>query len=272
MTEGMACLNATRGKTSRKRLTRTIVLSMLALAGCAHRAPPSADVEWQQARQAVVVVTPGWEANQGTLRTFERTDGAWHEVGTAQSVTVGRNGSAWGLGLHPGGQPGPVKREGDGRSPAGVFGIGEAFGYADKARTALPYAAMQASHYCMDVSGSPLYNRIVDVDTVGADAVAGSTEPMRLDLRKPGDQRYRLGFVIEHNPQARPKAGSCIFAHLWKQPGEATAGCTAMADPTMDRLLAWLRPEQRPVFVLMPEAQYRSLRAEWKLPALDDQP
>jgi L,D-peptidoglycan transpeptidase YkuD (ErfK/YbiS/YcfS/YnhG family) len=131
---------------------------------------------------------------------------------------------------------------------------------------------MQASHYCMDVSGSPLYNRIVDANTVGADAVAGSTEPMRLDLRKPDDQRYRLGFVIEHNPQARPNAGSCIFAHLWKLPGEATAGCTAMADPTMDRLLAWLRPEQRPVFVLMPHAQYRKLRAEWKLPALDDQP
>jgi L,D-peptidoglycan transpeptidase YkuD (ErfK/YbiS/YcfS/YnhG family) len=124
----------------------------------------------------------------------------------------------------------------------------------------------------MDVSGSPLYNRIVDADTVGADAVAGSTEPMRLDLRKPGDQRYRLGFVIEHNPQARPGAGSCIFAHLWKQPGEATAGCTAMADPTMDRVLAWLRPDQRPVFVLLPSAQYRSLSAQWNLPALDDQP
>jgi L,D-peptidoglycan transpeptidase YkuD (ErfK/YbiS/YcfS/YnhG family) len=152
-----------------------------------------------------------------------------------------------------------------------VFGIGEAFGYSEQARTALPYAAMQASHYCMDVSASPLYNRIVDAKDVGTDAVAGSTEPMRLDLRTPGDQRYRLGFVIEHNPQARPDAGSCIFAHLWKQPGEATAGCTAMADPTMDRVLAWLRPGQNPVFVLMPKAQYGSLHAEWNLPALDDQ-
>ena len=302
MNEGMACLNANPCPVSpsvardrfsaaeqqiaryarddiravrwspRELLVSIIALSVLALAGCAHRASPSVDAEWKQARQAVVVVTPDWNSDHGTLRTFERSDGAWREVGTVQSVTVGRNGSAWGLGLHPGGLPGPNKQEGDGRSPAGVFGIGEAFGYADKARTALPYAAMQASHYCVDVSGSPLYNRIVDADTVGADAVTGSTEPMRLDLRKPGDQRYRLGFVIEHNPQARPNAGSCIFAPLWKQPGEATAGCTAMADPTMDRLLAWLRPEQRPVFVLMPSAQYRSLRAEWNLPALDDQP
>jgi L,D-peptidoglycan transpeptidase YkuD (ErfK/YbiS/YcfS/YnhG family) len=247
------------------------VLCLLALAGCAHRGL-SSDTAWKEARQAVVVVTPDWNADQGTLRTFERTDGAWHEVGAAQPVTVGRNGSAWGLGLHPAGLPGPAKQEGDGRSPAGVFGIGEAFGYTEKARTALPYAAMQASHYCMDVSGSPLYNRIVDAKTVGTEAVAGSTEPMRLDLRTNGDQRYRLGFVIEHNPQALPNAGSCIFAHLWKQPGEATAGCTAMADPTMDRVLAWLRPDQRPVFVLLPSAQYRNLSAQWNLPALDDQP
>lgn len=267
MNEGTARLNATQ-----RGLAIIATISVLMLGGCAHRPSPSAELTWKEAGQAVVVVTPDWNADHGTLHTFEQSSGAWHEVGTGQPVTVGRKGSAWGLGLHPAGLPGPVKKEGDGRSPAGVFGIGEAFGYAARAGTALPYAPMQASHYCMDVSGSPLYNRIVDAKTVGADAVAGSTEPMRLDLRNPGDQRYRLGFVIEHNPQAKPNAGSCIFAHLWKQPGEATAGCTAMADPTMDRVLSWLRPERHPVFVLMPRAQYHSLRAEWNLPALETQP
>ena len=141
--------------------------------------------------------------------------GKWRQVGEREPVTVGRNGSGWGLGLHPDPQThpraGPVKREGDGRSPAGVFGIGDAFGYAGHADTALPYDAMQASHYCMDVSGSPLYNRIVDARSVGTEAVAGSTEPMRLDLHAAGDQRYRQGFVIEHNPQARRR---CRQLHL----------------------------------------------------------
>ncbi|HET6782374.1 MAG TPA: hypothetical protein VFH12_00905, partial [Pseudoxanthomonas sp.] len=88
---------------ARGLLVSIIAFSVLALSGCAHRASPSAGVEWKQARQAVVVITPDWNANHGTLRTFERTDGDWREVGTAQAVTVGRNGSAWGLGLHPGG-------------------------------------------------------------------------------------------------------------------------------------------------------------------------
>lgn len=257
-------------------------LALLAFAilasGCANvPAPaPSPVLPWSNARQVVVVVTPDWNADHGTLGAYERTDGQWRQVGEREPVTVGRNGSAWGLGLHPDPGPrpqaGPLKREGDGRSPAGVFGIGDAFGYARHADTALPYDPMQASHYCMDVSGSPLYNRIVDAQAVGAEAVAGSTEPMRLDLHSAGDQRYRLGFVIEHNPQARRDAGSCIFAHLWRKPAESTAGCTAMDDPTMTRLLAWLRPDQHPVFVLMPAGEYAGLRDEWQLPALETTP
>jgi L,D-peptidoglycan transpeptidase YkuD (ErfK/YbiS/YcfS/YnhG family) len=255
-------------------------LALLAFAvfasGCANVTAPRPALPWSNAQQVVVVVTPDWNANQGALRTYERADGKWRQVGECEPVTVGRNGSAWGLGLHPDPEPrprtAPAKHEGDGRSPAGVFAIGGAFGYAEHADTALDYKAMQASHYCMDVSGSPLYNRIVDARSVGSEAIAGSTEPMRLDLHSDGDPRYRLGFVIEHNPQARSDAGSCIFAHLWRKPAEPTAGCTAMDDPTMTRLLAWLRPDRHPVFVLLPADEYARLRDAWQLPTLETTP
>ena len=128
---------------------------------------------------------------------------------------------------------------------------------------------MSATDYCVDVSGSPLYNKIVDSNEVGTAAVAQSTEPMRRDIHADGDQRYKLGFVIEHNPEGRAEAGSCIFAHLWKAPGEATAGCTAMAEPVMQRLYAWLRPDQHPVFVLLPDAEYRRLKSAWNLPDIN---
>ena len=130
----------------------------------------------------------------------------------------------------------------------------------------LPYAQMQATSWCMDVPASPLYNRIVDAAQVGAAAVEGSSEPMRLDLHRDGDRRYRNGFVILHNAQAVKGAGSCIFAHLWGKPGQSTAGCTAMAPESMQRLYAWLDPDARPVFVLLPEAEYRRLQATWNLP------
>ncbi|MFC5436388.1 L,D-transpeptidase [Rhodanobacter umsongensis] len=261
---------------------RTVVLMMLAvaLAGCAHRgatiapatavAPDPPAAAWQNARQLILVTTPGWNANHGTLRTFERDRQGWREVGRATPVTIGKAGAAWGLGLQPPQAAGPLKLEGDGRSPAGVFRIGEAFGYAGRAATALSYRALSATDYCMDVSGTAQYNRIVDAKEVGAAAVKGSTEPMRRDLHAHGDQRYRLGFVIEHNARAVPQAGSCIFAHLWKSPHDTTTGCTAMAMPVMRRLLAWLRPENQPVFVLLPQPEYQRLRTAWQLPAPAD--
>ena len=251
-------------------MTRLLFAGFLFTLGLTAQAASPLD----DARQLVVVTTDGWDADHGELRTFARdAHGHWQPVAEAAPVVVGRNGAGWGVGLHDApasdlAAGDPVKREGDGRAPAGVFAIGTAFGYATAAATALPYAAMDAGDYCIDVSGSPLYNQIVDSRDVGAEATAGSTEPMRRDLHADGDQRYRLGFVIAHNADATPMAGSCIFAHLWKAPSVATAGCTAMAPDTMDRLLAWLQPAQHPFFVLLPATEYAQLRDDWQLPEL----
>lgn len=218
-------------------------------------------------RQMILVITPGWDATSGKLQRFALEDRSWKPIGASFPITVGRAGLAWGDGLHDP-QPGLAKSEGDGRAPAGIFRIGPAFGYADSDPTAMAYLPMTDAHFCMDVSGSPLYNQIVDSREVGEAAVAGSTEPMRLDLRKPGDQRYRIGFVIEHNASGRAQGGSCIFAHLWKAPGETTAGCTAMDDTGMRDLLDWLDPGLEPVIVQLPEAEYRRLRSAWQLPEI----
>lgn len=218
--------------------------------------------------QLVVVTTEGWDATQGKLQAFERTAKGWQPHGAAFDVAVGRSGSAWGEGLHPAQAGTPQKQEGDGRSPAGIFAIGPAFGYAPGVTSGLPYQPMRDTSYCMDVPDSPYYNRIVDAEVVGAEAVEGSTEPMRLDLHNKGDVRYREGFVIEHNSNHTPGAGSCIFAHLWRTPGEATAGCTAMQPQHMKALLAWLKPDTRPAFVLLPKDEYEDLQVVWELPAL----
>ncbi|HEY5802637.1 MAG TPA: L,D-transpeptidase family protein [Lysobacter sp.] len=245
----------------------------MVVAGCAGMTtrPTSAGQAtpaWDDAQQMIVVTTADWDANTGTLQRFERDGGHWRPLGEAAPITVGRSGSAWGVGVHPAQAGEPQKREGDGRAPAGVFRIGTAFGYADSTASGWPYQAMTASDYCIDVNGSPLYNRIVNAGQVGANAVAGSTEPMRRDLHAGGDQRYKLGFVIEHNPDNQSGAGSCIFAHLWKASGEATAGCTAMAEPEMRQLLAWLDPKRKPVFVLLPKAEYSRVQQAWGLPTL----
>lgn len=229
----------------------------------------AADVIPSQTRQLVVVVTAGWDSDEGRLLKFQRdgADSDWAAAGETV-VTIGRAGAAWGRGLHPVQSDGPQKEEGDGRSPAGVFTIGQAFGYGGPPDTGLKYSQMQATQYCIDVADSPLYNRIVDARAVGEAAVKGSTEPMRRDVHVNGDARYKLGFVVEHNPGNLSGAGSCIFAHLWKAPGEATAGCTAMTEDAMRALLSWLREDSRPLLVLLPQPEYARLSFAWGLPAL----
>ena len=252
------------------RRVAALLLTTL-LAACAH-APQSSTTStaWSDAGQLVLVTTADWDATTGKLRRFERDGKGWREVGEAAPISVGRTGTAWGIGLHAARSDGPVKREGDGKAPAGVFAIGTAFGYAPNATTGLAYKGMGQNDWCIDVPESAYYNKIIDRSLVKAPHLDKSSEPMRRDLHVDGDQRYREGFVIEHNADgAVANGGSCIFAHLWKAPGEATAGCTAMAPDSMAPLLAWLDARKRPVFATLPQAQYTQLRTAWNLPAID---
>lgn len=239
----------------------------LAVAAQGRPAPPVGG----DARQMVVVTTDGWDTVHGTLRRFERRSArsAWRPVGEPVPVVVGRSGLAWGIGLHGEAAPadGPVKREGDGRAPAGAFQLGSAFGYAPAAGVPwirLPYVHSTESWRCVDDVKSVHYNRVVDSAAVTKDWT-GNVERMRLD-----SDQYRLGVVVEHNwaAQTRPGGGSCIFLHIWKAPDSGTAGCTAMDPAAMERLLRWLDPARAPVLVQLTASGYDALRAPWKLPRL----
>ena len=218
-------------------------------------------------RQLVLVLVPDWQATAGRLQRYARdAGGGWAAEGDALHVVVGRGGSGWGLGGHQAQGRGPVKREGDGRSPAGVFAIGPAFGSLPRIDTRLDYLPLDGGHWCIDVPDSPHYNRIVHEQDVGGGGIAGSSEPMRRDIHLDGDPQYRLGFVIGHNRAAQPDAGSCIFAHLWIDEQTPTAGCIGMAEPALAATLAWLDAAAAPQLVLLPDAEYRRLRDEWELP------
>ncbi len=178
---------------------------------------------------------------------------------------VGRTGLAWGRGVHgdgpPAGQDGPRKHEGDGKSPAGLFAIGPAFGY-DRAAprgARLPYTMATSTWRCVDDPASAHYNRLLDEATVVPDW--SSREDLRRD-----DELYRWVVEIRHNADASPGAGSCIFLHVWSGPGSSTAGCTAMAAPRLTALLARLDPTAQPLFVLLTTEAYAALAGPWRLP------
>lgn len=227
--------------------------------------------------QMIVVTTSDWDAVQGRLQRFERANGhdSWRAVGIAIPVVVGSKGLAWGIGLAAADMPGvrlasePVKREGDGKAPAGIFDLGTAFGYAVQslAGLKLAYLPLTPTIECVDDAGSKYYNRIVDRASVTPDWK--SSEHMRYT-----GESYRWGVVVDLNGTVTgrnrsapvPGGGSCVFLHIWHSHDQGTAGCTAMPQADLEALMVWLDPERRPLLVQLPSPVYRRLAGRWKLP------
>ncbi len=231
-------------------------------------APPSRSLT-AASRQLLVVVAPHWESATGRLQRFARdhVDACWQAAGSALAVSLGRSGLAWGRGRHPpSGGAGPVKREGDGRSPAGVFAITALFGAAASdgplARAArLPYLAATAGLKAIDDPASRYYNRIVDQTAIAQPDWASCEDLLR------DDGRYAVGAVVAHNAEPPlPGAGSCIFLHVWSCAAAPTAGCTALALADMSELAGWLDGAAAPLLVQLPRAEYECRRADWGLP------
>ncbi|MDX2283594.1 MAG: hypothetical protein NW241_05500 [Bacteroidia bacterium] len=216
-------------------------------------------------RQVLVVITPDWDSVRGELLRMQWESGTWKQAGEAIPVIVGRKGMAWGIGLEDyRGRPGPVKQEGDKRSPAGIFRLGAAFGYAppEQARFVRgDYVHVTAATMCIEDTASAAYNQILDEGSRPSDWV--STDHM---LRK--DDLYEWGVWVLHNaPDAEPGGGSCIFLHVWNPDGSGTAGCTSMDKSRMREVMAWLDPAQNPVLLQGPALAYGPLRETLGLPA-----
>ncbi len=219
-------------------------------------------------RQLLLVTAEGWDSTSGELRRFERAQagGEWTAVGGPVYVNLGRHGLGWGRGLHGLALgPGPVKREGDGRAPAGLFELGTGFAYDPAALGAVrvPLLRADADLVCVDDAGSRLYNQIVRKSSVAAPDWA-SAENMRR-----ADGQYRLGLLVRHNMDpVTPGGGSCIFMHIWLGRGVGSSGCTNMAPENMQELLRWLDQDRAPVLVQLPRKELERYRASWHLPEL----
>ncbi len=215
------------------------------------------------ATRLLVITTPGWNAVDGTLTRYERRHGKWKRLGRAVPVVVGKTGMAWDPKLERGNANlnGPVKHEGDNRSPAGVFPVTRTFGFAALRKP--NYMALTPTTECVDDSKSRHYTQVLDRSQT-SDVDWNSSEHMRSIME------YRWGAVVGYNMQEpKPGDGSCIFLHVWDGPGKGTSGCTAMPEREMKRLVPWLASGHA-LLVQMPEAEYKARQNEWRLPKMEN--
>ena len=215
-------------------------------------------------RQMVIVTAADWNVTAGSMRRFEFDRGHWQPAGPSLPVVLGSNGLGWGAGLQPDNLPGPQKRDGDGRSPAGVFRLPYCFGYAppDEVRAIrMPYIQCTATVDCVEDTNSSYYNIIKDRLT------AEKADWRNSEAMRRADDQYRLGVFVENNGNpAHPGLGACLFLHIWQGPGEATRGGTAMSAGAIESIVGWLDPRSIPILVQLPLAEYRHYEGAWRLP------
>lgn len=158
------------------------------------------------------------------------------------------------------------KREGDKRSPAGVFRLQRAFGYeaAWQARTKLDYVTVGSRDVMVEDPTSSLYNTYFRLDH------EPTTKFERAQRMVTDDPAHRLQIFVEHNTSPTPLLGkgSAVLLHIWRENGGlATTGCTSMAEADIEKLVGWLDPAKQPAYVLLPTAEYDARVKTWSLPA-----
>jgi L,D-peptidoglycan transpeptidase YkuD (ErfK/YbiS/YcfS/YnhG family) len=166
-------------------------------------------------------------------QAWQKDATGWHLMRQFRS-TIGSRG--WGK-----------QREGDRRSPTGVYRIKVTFSTGSAAPGPMPWRRRRATSVVSAAAG-PDYNTWLEVPGV----------------RSGNRPSMRWGWVVDYNhvrlspgvgPRPAPGKGSGIFYHTSK-PGHRwspTAGCTQVGDPAAMRwLVRWLRPGADPRVVQRP--------------------
>jgi L,D-peptidoglycan transpeptidase YkuD (ErfK/YbiS/YcfS/YnhG family) len=183
-------------------------------------------------RQLIVVFTKSPEDSLAVLVPLEKKNNSWNMVTASMKAGIGRNGFA-----NPG-----EKREGDKKSPTGLFRLGQLFCYDNTVSSKMPFIQTTAGDKWIDDPESPDYNRFIRGTTA-----AKSWENMKLRSNE-----YYYCMVIEYNVSPVVKGmGSAIFLHLSQgDTPNAGAGCVIIQQKDMEWLLNWMTPESNPSILM----------------------
>lgn len=238
------------------RVTFATRLSLVALAVTAALLGPrvaTARLSVPARAGQLIVVSSATLAPRGdiaSLRAYERTTSTspWHLV-------LGRWPAETGWGHLR-----VARHEGDGSTPVGVFGFESEMYGTGPSPDGLRYGyhRLVCGDWWDEDPFSPRYNRFVHVRCGTAPAFARGSEAL---WESPGAYRYFavLRFNVDPTIRGSRAPGSAIFLHAWVN--GPTAGCVALPDPRLLRLLRWLAPAKHPVIEIGTDAMIGRLAA-----------
>lgn len=200
--------------------------------------------------QMAVVMADELNATTAQMQRYEKTH-VWNKIGEKIPVTLGRSGLGYAAFKQP------LKKEGDGRSPAGLFPVTAIFGYDRNTTVKLPFWHADENLYCIDDANDSRYNTILRI-------YDKSSLPSSYEVMRRSDGVYRYGAVIGYNDSAQKGRGSCIFVHLNHSDKRPTSGCTAMDENALKTFLEWLDGSKKPQIVQMTKSECRKYQKEFE--------
>ena len=181
--------------------------------------------------QLLVAINDNDSSNKAIVVALEKVNKKWKiKLGPVQA-SIGRTGFAL---------PGE-KIEGDGKSPTGIFDLGQLYTYEASVKTSLPFIQTNSEDKWIDDPNHENYNT----------HIRGNTTAKSFEHLKLSSIDYKYCMVIEYNTHPVVKGkGSAIFFHLADANYSPTAGCVAIKESDMDQILLWLDPNKQKAILM----------------------
>lgn len=170
-----------------------------------------ADLEVAETASQIIVVAA--DGSDATVSMQSKEDGIWTEI-LSTAGKIGRNGIG-------------KTKEGDGKTPTGVYRFLIGFGNKENPGCELNYTQVDESYYWVDDSDSAYYNQFVTTNEVtkdwnSAEHIAGVKNS------------YNYVLALDYNADCVPGKGSAIFMHCTPTSG---AGCIAIPEEKMVEIM-----------------------------------
>ena len=186
-----------------------------------------------RATRLIVVTVPTMSSVKATLHTFERrtpADATWLRSGPPEPAVVGSGGLGWSDDFdYLAKKDEPLKREGDQRTPVGIFRVAGSFGF-EPSKLARYSMLVKGDSFCVDDPTSALYGKIVNKRIA---KLVKSSEDMS------ANPALKRGMVVDYPARRGAKAGSCIFIHVWERDSAGTNSRIGMPEDRLTVLQNW---------------------------------
>lgn len=168
----------------------------------------------QEPHQKIVVTV---SEKTAVLSFYEKDSGGrWVELLQTPAV-IGKNGIG-------------KTKEGDLKTPVGTYHFIKAFGIKEDPGSRLPYVQVDENDYWIDDVNSQYYNQFVSEELVEPDWTSGE------HLCEYG-KLYHYVLATSYNEACIPGLGSAVFLHCASEETQYTAGCIAIDEECMKKIL-----------------------------------